>query len=188
MTKSSDSEPILSFSRKTPPDDNLERLVCDACGYIAYENPKIVVGSVVTWNNKILLCKRAIRPRKGYWTLPAGYLELNETPIEGAMREAQEEACARIRVRDLLAVYSIPRISQVQLMYRAELLDPDVAVGPESEEVALVEWADIPWSDLAFPSVHWALGHHEASLGRDVLVPFANPPGEAGDKMPEAGL
>jgi len=184
MSKPSDSEQILSFSRKTPPDDHLERLVCDSCGYIAYENPKIVVGSVVTYDNNILLCKRAIRPRKGYWTLPAGYLELNETPQDGAMREAREEACASIRIRDLLAVYSIPRISQVQLMYRAELLDPDIAIGPESEDVALVEWDHIPWDDLAFPSVHWALGHHKASLNRDVLAPFTNPSGEEGDKMP----
>ena len=184
MSNPSDGEQILSFKRKKLADDHLERMVCDACGYVAYENPKIVVGSVVTWGNKILMCKRAILPRIGYWTLPAGYLELEETPIDGAMREAQEEACARIQIKDLLAVYAIPRISQVQLMYRAELLDPDISAGPESEEVALLNWSDIPWDDIAFPSVHWALGHHKAALGRNVLAPFTNPPGEEGDKMP----
>ena len=186
MSKPSDGEQISSFQRRKLADDHLERLVCDSCGYVAYENPKIVVGSVVTSGRKILMCKRAIRPRIGYWTLPAGYLELEETPVDGAMREAQEEACAQILIKDLLAVYAIPRISQVQLMYRAELSHPAIAAGPESEEVALFDWQDIPWNDIAFPSVHWALTHHKAALGKDVLAPFTNPPGEEGDRMPPA--
>jgi len=101
------------FRRVVPEGDNRERQVCDSCGFIAYENPKIVVGSVVRHEGRVLLCRRAIEPRSGFWTLPAGYLELHETPEEGAMREAVEEAEARIALRGLLAVYAIPRLSQV---------------------------------------------------------------------------
>jgi ADP-ribose pyrophosphatase YjhB (NUDIX family) len=145
--------------RTVPQGDTRERLVCPDCGFIQYDNPKVVVGSVARWNGTVLLCRRAIMPRKGFWTLPAGYLELNESAMEGAAREAWEEAQARIAIDGLLAVYNIPRISQVQLIFRATLVSPDVAAGPESQEVALFRWEEIPWSDLAFPSVHWALGH-----------------------------
>jgi ADP-ribose pyrophosphatase YjhB (NUDIX family) len=140
-----------------PEGDNRERQVCPDCGFINYENPKIVVGSVVLWQDRFLLCRRAIDPRRGFWTLPAGYLELNEATAEGAQREAWEEAQARIAIDGLLAVYSIPRINQVQLIYRAHLTTPDFAAGPESLEVALFPWDEIPWADLAFPSVKWAL-------------------------------
>jgi ADP-ribose pyrophosphatase YjhB (NUDIX family) len=140
-----------------PEGDNRERLVCPDCGFINYENPKIVVGSVVLWQDRVLLCRRAINPRRGFWTLPAGYLELNEAAEEGARREAREEALAEIAIDGLLAVYSIPRISQIQLIYRARLVAPDVAAGPESLEVALFRWDEIPWGELAFPSVRWAL-------------------------------
>jgi ADP-ribose pyrophosphatase YjhB (NUDIX family) len=143
--------------RGIPDGDNRERMICAECGYILYDNPKIVVGSVPRWGDRLLLCRRAIHPRKGYWTLPAGYLELNESTSAGAEREAWEEAFARIRIEGLLAIYDIPRISQVQLIYRARLLDPDVAPGPESLEVGLFGWDDIPWEQLAFPSVGWAL-------------------------------
>lgn len=168
------------FSKRIPQDDTRERLVCDTCGWINYTNPKIVVGSVVSHEGRILLCRRAIEPRRGYWTIPAGYLEERETTEAGAMREAQEEACADIAIDQLLAVYTIPRISQVQLIYRATLLKPDIAAGPESLEVRLVDWTEIPWSDLAFPSVHWALSQHRSVLGRDGFPPFSNPPGETG--------
>src|SRR6185437_6933719 len=151
-----------------PEGDTRERQVCPDCGFINYVNPKIVVGSVVTWQDRILLCRRAIDPRRGFWTLPAGYLELNESAAEGARREAQEEARAEIAIDGLLAVYSIPRISQVQLIYRAHLDRPDYAAGPESLEVALFAWNDIPWDDLAFPSVRWALDHfREAGTTQD---------------------
>ena len=142
-----------------PVGDNRERKVCPDCGFIAYENPKIVVGAVCLWGERILLCRRAIDPRAGYWTLPAGYLELNESTSIGAMREAWEEAQARIAIDGLLAVYDIPRISQVQLIYRARLVVPEIAPGPESLEVRLFAWDEIPWHDLAFPSVAWALDH-----------------------------
>ena len=118
--------------RKIPDGDDRERLTCPDCGYVAYENPKLVAGAVVSVGDRILLCRRAIEPRKGFWTLPAGYLELHETPEEGARREAWEEACARIAIDALLGIYSVPRISQVQLIYRATLAEPGFAAGPES--------------------------------------------------------
>lgn len=169
-----------SFARRTPDGDDRERLVCTECGFVDYENPKIVVGSVVSAEGGLLLCRRAIEPRKGYWTLPAGFLELNEAPEEGARREAREEACADIAIDRLLAVYSIPRISQVQLMYRARLntpaSGPAFAVGPESLEVRVFTWEEIPWSDLAFPSVLWALNHHRSVRNEAAFAPFAGAP------------
>ena len=145
--------------RTVPEGDTLERMVCPDCGFIAYENPKIVVGAVVVSGDSVLLCKRAIEPRRGYWTLPAGYLEVNESTTAGAVREAFEEARARIAIEGLLAVYDIPRISQVQVIYRARLAAPEFEPGPESLEVRLFAWEEIPWDDLAFPSVHWSLKH-----------------------------
>jgi len=167
--------------RTVPDGDDRERLTCPDCGFIAYENPKIVAGSVVSVDGKILMCRRAIEPRKGFWTLPAGFLELHETPEEGAKREAWEEARARIAIDALLAVYSVPRISQVQLIYRATLAEPGFSAGPESEAVALFAWDGIPWQDLAFPSVKWALDEYRARLGQAVFAPGVNPPGMTGD-------
>ena len=146
-----------NFSRRIPDGDNRSRLVCDDCGFISYENPKVVVGSVCTTGDRLLLCRRAIEPRRGYWTLPAGYLEVHETTMAGAVREAWEEACARIEIESLLAVYNVPRISQVQVIYRARLINDDVAAGPESEEVGLFRWEEIPWDDLAFRTVRKTL-------------------------------
>jgi ADP-ribose pyrophosphatase YjhB (NUDIX family) len=162
--------------RAVPPGEDRERLLCRDCGYIAYENPKIVVGSVAVWTDgRILLCRRAIEPRLGYWTLPAGYMELNETTEQAAMREAREEACADIEPELLLAVYNIPRISQVQLIYRARLRSDAIAVGPESLEVGLFAWDDIPWRRLAFPTVVWALEAHRLHLGQTGFPPAVNP-------------
>ena len=162
--------------RRVPEGDDRERLVCNECGFINYENPKMVVGSVAVWGNQILLCKRAIEPRLGYWTLPAGYMELGEDPADGARREAWEEARARLTIKDLLAVYSIKHISQVQLIYRATLDTDEIAPGPESEDVALFNWSEIPWENLAFPTVHWALQHHKAALGKNQISPAGNMP------------
>ena len=170
-----------SFVREVPEGDNRPRLVCGDCGFIRYENPMIVVGSVAAWEDRILLCRRAIPPRKGYWTLPAGYLELQESAIEGAKREAWEEACARLEIDQLMAVYSIPRISQIQLIYRARLLSPEVAAGVETAELDLFEWSSIPWDDIAFPSVHWALNHFRETKDQPIFAPRTNPPGETGD-------
>ena len=170
--------------RAIPEGDNLERLVCDACGYIQYDNPKIVVGAVAAWGERILLCRRAIEPRSGFWTIPAGYLELNESSEEGALREAFEEAGAEMRLDGLLAVYHIRRLSQVQLIYRAVLVSADIAAGEESEEVGLFTAEDIPWRDLAFPSVRWALTQYAEVKDAAAFAPFTNPDGETGDYKP----
>lgn len=164
------------FASEIPAGDDKPRSVCQRCDFIDYQNPKIVAGSVVLKDGKILLCKRAIEPRKGYWTLPAGFMELGESVEEAAQREAQEEALADIEIDRLLAVYSVPRIGQVQVMFRAHL-EGDYGVGPESEEVKLVDWKDIPWSELAFPTVVWALTHYAETRHLDVFAPFANPSG-----------
>jgi ADP-ribose pyrophosphatase YjhB (NUDIX family) len=151
---------------------------------VAYENPKIVVGSVVmTGPRSVLLCRRAIEPRKGFWTLPAGYLELGERAEDGARREAWEEARAAIALDRLLAVYSIPRISQVQLIWRATLARPGWSAGPESEAVESFDLDDVPQRDLAFPSVAWALDAHRRHLGGHDFAPESNPPG-AEDRPP----
>lgn len=160
-----------------PNGDDRARLMCPECGFIQYENPKVIVGSVACLGDRVLLCRRAIAPRQGYWTLPAGYLELNEAPEEGAKREAWEEAFARIEIDGLLAVYNIPRLSQVQLIYRARLLDEDIKPGAESLDVSLFKWDEIPWSEIAFPTVGWAL-HHDRELGdADIYAPRTNPEG-----------
>ena len=169
------------FSRAIPAGDTRERMVCNDCGFIAYENPKVVVGAVVTFEDRLLLCRRAIQPRKGFWTIPAGYLELNEAAHEGAMREAWEEARAAIALDRLLAVYNVTRLSQVQLIWRASLAAPEFSAGPESEEVRLFAWDEIPWSDLAFPSVHWALHHWHEVRGQSEFSARGNPAGETGD-------
>jgi ADP-ribose pyrophosphatase YjhB (NUDIX family) len=153
----------------------MERYVCGDCGHIYYSNPKIVVGSVVVHDGKIMLCRRAIEPRKGFWTLPAGFLEEHETPEAGAVREAREEAECDIVLDALLAVYAVPRISQVQLLYRARLKSSQFSPGAESLEVRLFAWEDIPWTDLAFPSVKWALNQYHATKDLAVFAPGANP-------------
>ncbi|MGD0143868.1 MAG: NUDIX hydrolase [Rhizomicrobium sp.] len=169
------ASPGPHFVRRVPDGDTSERDVCGRCGHIHYTNPKIVVGSVVVHDNRILLCRRAIEPRKGLWTLPAGFLEEHESPADGARREAKEEACTDIVLDALLAVYSVPHISQVQLMYRARIDKPVFAPGVESLEVNLFAWNDIPWSELAFPSVTWALKHYSESKDLAVFAPFSNP-------------
>lgn len=178
---------MARFTQRIPDGDTHERAVCDDCGYVAYENPKIVVGSVVVHDGKVLLCRRAIEPRRGYWTLPAGYLELQETTEEGAKREAYEEAGARIAIDGLLATYSISRIGQVQLIYRARFEgDAAFAPGIESLDVQLFEWAAIPWTELAFPSVHWSLAAWREAGPGPLGVPAANPPSDRRGVSPVA--
>ncbi|MGH6903310.1 MAG: NUDIX hydrolase [Geminicoccaceae bacterium] len=142
---------------RRPEGDTADRHVCTACGEIHYLNPKVVVGAVCRWQDRVLLCRRAIEPRSGLWVVPAGYLETGESTEEGARREAFEEAGARIEITGLLAVYNVVRIGQVQLFYDARLLDPDLAPGVETLELDLFPWAAIPWDRLAFPSVQWVL-------------------------------
>lgn len=160
------------FGRRVPEGDTHERRVCDHCGFIDYDNPRIVVGSVVTHDGRYLLCRRAISPRKGYWTIPAGFLEKSESPEEGARREALEEANAELTIDGLMAVYTILHISQVQLIHRAILARAEFSAGPESEEVALFSWTEIPWDELAFPSVRWALEHHRRVEDQVLGPPF----------------
>ncbi|TVO59756.1 MULTISPECIES: NUDIX hydrolase [Denitromonas] len=146
-----------SVSLQVPAGDSLPRHVCVDCGEIHYLNPKMVVGAIPVWEEKILLCRRAIEPRLGKWTLPAGFMENRETTAEAAARETLEEACARITVGPLFALVNIPEISQVHLFYRAQMLDLEFAAGIESLEVALFAESDIPWDTLAFRSVRFAL-------------------------------
>jgi len=168
------------FQRRIPEGEDRERLICGDCGFVAYENPKIVVGSVVSDGGRILLCRRAIEPRRGFWTLPAGYMELGETVEEGAAREAWEEARVKLALQGILAVYSIARIGQVQIIFRAGLAEPGHAPGPESLEVRFFEWEEIPWDDIAFPSVRWALQAWRAGAPGVATNPPGDPRGMAG--------
>ena len=144
---------------KIPDGDNRERHVCDACDSIHYQNPRIVAGCVPVWEDKVLLCKRAIEPRANYWTLPAGFLENGETVASGAARETVEEANASVSNLSLYTVFSLPHISQVYMFYRASLNNLEFYAGEESLEVALFTEADIPWDDLAFPVISSTLRH-----------------------------
>jgi len=166
------------FTRRIPEGEDRERLTCGDCGYVAYENPKIVTGSVVAVEGKVLLCRRAIEPRHGFWTIPAGYMEMGETVEESARREAWEEARADLALEGILAVYSIARIGQVQILFRASLAKPGFAPGPESLEVRLFAWEEIPWDDLAFPSVHWVLHAWRAAGPGPLGAPVTNPPAD----------
>ena len=142
---------------RIPEGDSLPRAVCDRCGHIQYENPKIVVGCVPLWEGRVLMCKRAIEPRYGLWTLPAGFMENHETTEQGAAREALEEANARVEIGQLYTLYSIPHISQVYMMYLGRLVDADVSPGVESLEVKLVTQDEVPWDQLAFTMVRKTL-------------------------------
>ncbi|MBT8494105.1 MAG: NUDIX domain-containing protein [Deltaproteobacteria bacterium] len=164
------------FRAQSHDGDDLSRSTCDHCGFIDYQNPRIVVGSVVEEDGKVLLCRRAIEPRRGLWTVPAGFLEQHETPEQGARREAREEAEVDLHIEGLLAIYTISHISQIQLMYRAVLATPGFAAGPESLEVELFEWDRIPWDQLAFPSVKRALEDYRRDLsGAPFTATFDQP-------------
>lgn len=140
-----------------PADDNRERAVCPACGTVHYVNPLNVVGTVPVWQDRVLLCRRNIEPRYGLWTLPAGFMELGETTEQGAVRETDEEAGARVELEGLFAVLNVVRVGQVHLFYRARLLDTDFHPGPESIEVRLFEESQVPWDELAFRTVRETL-------------------------------
>jgi ADP-ribose pyrophosphatase YjhB (NUDIX family) len=171
---------------RIPEGDVLPRHVCRQCGEIHYQNPKIVVGCVAEWQGDILLCRRAIEPRHGLWTLPAGFMENGESTIQAALRETREEACAHVRIDALFALINIPYIDQVHLFYRGRLLAPDFAAGSESLETALFPESDIPWQQLAFRSVtqclrdyfddrrHGRFGLHEHDLLPE--TPVIRPP------------
>ncbi|WP_069188621.1 NUDIX hydrolase [Candidatus Terasakiella magnetica] len=152
--------------KKVPEGDDKERLVCPDCGFIDYQNPKIVVGAVCTWEDKFLLCRRAIAPSYGKWTFPAGFMELDETVAEGAKREAYEEAGVDVDIQDILGIYEVPTVGHVMIMHRAPMRTPDFKAGVESLEVELFGWDEIPWDDLAFPSVHWTLNRFQEVRGK----------------------
>ncbi len=147
---------------RVPEGDSLPRAVCDACGQIHYQNPKLVVGTLPVWEGRILLCRRAIEPRYGLWTLPAGFMENNETMAEAALRETREEACARVELGRLYTLISVPHISQIHAIYEARLLDTDFAAGVETLEIALFSAEQIPWEAIAFRTIALTLRHYLA--------------------------
>jgi len=149
-------------THKIPDGDNRHRHICDACEEIHYKNPNIVVGVIAQWQKKIILCRRAIEPRVGYWTMPSGYLEIDESTEEGAQREAEEEAGIDVEMGELLTLINIPQIGQVHMIYLGQLRSPEFEAGIESLEVQLVTENEIPWDELAFPTVKLALGHYYA--------------------------
>ena len=177
--KTIDYPHTISFDKKVPHDDSFTRDICNHCGLINYENPRVIAGVVATIEQdgveKILMCKRAIEPRKGFWTLPAGFMEKGETVAEGAAREAKEEACAEVQPNVLIGIYNVERIAQVQMFYRAALVRDEIAAGPESEEVALMTWDEIPWHELAFPAVYYALTHWHETKDLAAFAPFSEP-------------
>ncbi|MES9973834.1 NUDIX hydrolase [Candidatus Thiodiazotropha sp. LNASS1] len=142
---------------RVPEGDNRPRHVCIICSTVHYQNPKIVVGCIPVWEQQILLCRRAIEPRYGLWTVPAGFMENGETSQQGAARETWEEACARVEVEGLYTLFNLPHINQVYLLFRSRLLDLDVAAGEESLEVKLFDEQEIPWEKLAFPVIKESL-------------------------------
>ena len=142
---------------KIPAGENRLRYVCISCEEIHYQNPKIVAGCIPEYEGKVLLCKRAIEPRYGYWTLPAGFMELEETSVEAALRETLEEANARVTVSELYTVFNLPYVSQVYMIYRSQLLDLDFSAGEESLEVRLFAENEIPWDDIAFTTIKYTL-------------------------------
>lgn len=147
---------------RLPPDDNRTRHVCTSCGEVHYQNPKLIVGAIPEWQDKIMLCRRAIEPRHGLWTLPAGFMENGETTAEAAVRETLEEANARVSIDELYSLYNLPYINQVHLLFRAKLLDLDFSPGVESLEVRLFSEQEIPWDTLAFRPVKFTLQHYFA--------------------------
>ncbi|MES9923320.1 MAG: NUDIX hydrolase [Candidatus Thiodiazotropha endolucinida] len=142
---------------RVPEGDNRPRHVCIICSTVHYQNPKIVVGCIPVWEQQILLCRRAIEPRYGLWTVPAGFMENGETSQQGAARETFEEACARVEVEGLYTLFNLPHINQVYLLFRSRLLDLDFAAGEESLEVKLFDEQEIPWEKLAFPVIKESL-------------------------------
>lgn len=143
--------------RRVPPGDHLPRAVCPACGAVHYRNPKVIVGCIPEWGDRILMCRRAIEPRLGLWTFPAGFLELGETSAQGAAREALEESGAPVEAGELFVVINVPYVSQVYMIHRARLLEPRFGPTSESSEVGLMREDEIPWERIAFPTIWHSL-------------------------------
>jgi ADP-ribose pyrophosphatase YjhB (NUDIX family) len=153
---------------RVPPGDNRERASCPVCGEIHYENPINVVGTLPVWEGAVLLCRRNIEPRYGFWTLPAGFLELGESTAAGAVRETVEEAGANIELQGLYTVLNVVRAGQVHLFYRARMIDTRLAPGPETIEARLFDEHEVPWDELAFRTVRQTLAHYYADRGSGV--------------------
>ncbi len=145
---------------RIPEGDNRKRFLCESCGTIHYQNPRIITGCLAIWKDQVLLCQRSIQPRSGFWTLPAGFLENGETAKAGAERETWEEARARVANIELYTMFSLPHISQIYLFYRAQLIDGVFASGEETDAVSLFQEADVPWDELAFPVIRDTLQHY----------------------------
>lgn len=186
--ESADMDPAINFcctcgapvALRVPPGDSLPRHICDRCNAVHYSNPKLVVGALPEWQSSILLCRRAIEPRHGKWTLPAGFMENNESVAAAAMRETVEESGAHIELGEMYTLISVPHISQVHVIYRARLLDLDFAPGEETIELRLFEEEEIPWDEIAFRTISMTLKHYFADrrAGRfgfhtDVIAPQA---------------
>jgi ADP-ribose pyrophosphatase YjhB (NUDIX family) len=159
-----------NLSRYVPEGDHRVRYVCPDCGTVHYKNPLVVCGVVPVYGDKVLLCKRGIEPRHGKWTLPAGFMELEESVEEGAQRELFEEAVAKVELGPLLTVLSVPRIGQVHMMYLGTLADPKFETTPESTEVRLYEESEIPWDEIAFRTVATTLKHYFAQRKSGVFT------------------
>lgn len=180
--------PISSFQNfkpRVPVGDSLERMVCEQCEWVHYENPRVIVTALCVWENSVMLCRRAIAPRYGFWTLPGGFMEIGETIEEGACREVREEAMACVDIQSLLATYTVSRIGQVHLVFVAQLRSLDFAAGDESLDVQLfpLTQAGIPWDELAFPVNHWALQDYLSLDGRTPFVPFSTRPEHLSQRM-----
>lgn len=160
-------------SLRVPQGDDRERFVCDLCAQVHYTNPRLIVGCVAEHDQRVLLCLRAIEPRRNFWTLPAGFMENGETTEQGAARETWEEARARVEGLSLYRVYDVPYISQVYLFYRCHLSDGQYAPGPESLECQLFAEHEVPWDQLAFPSVYRALRDYFADRSADNGYPVS---------------
>lgn len=159
------------LDRRIPPSDTHPRIVCDNCGTIHYRNPKIVAGCLPVWEDRVLLCRRAIEPAYGLWNVPSGYLENGEGVLEGARREVWEEAEGRTRNEYLISLYNLEKINQVYLQFVGELVDGSFGVGEESLECALFTEKAIPWEEIAFTSSVFTLHHYfrDRKTGRRVL-------------------
>ncbi|MBV1905228.1 MAG: NUDIX hydrolase [Pseudomonadales bacterium] len=149
-----------TVTHRVPKGDNRNRYICDNCDEIHYQNPRIITGTLPLHEDRVLLCRRAIAPRKNFWTLPAGFLENGETSEQGAIRETMEEAKAEVNVHSLYTLYNLPHISQIYMFYRAELKDLNFSPGIESLEVRLFSESEIPWTELAFPVINNTLAHY----------------------------
>ncbi len=174
--------------KKIPDGDNRQRFMCESCGQIYYQNPKIITGCLPLYRDSVLLCKRAIAPRTGYWTLPAGFLEDGEVASAGAIRETLEEANAQVKLSHLYTLFNLPHISQIYMFYIGELIDLDFSPGEESMETKLFLESEIPWDKLAFPVITLTLKKYFQNRERN-SYPFTEEDVRAGlNGEPESPL